>query len=92
MAIYTFRFHFPNLDGPRQVAVVKTYGGNMGTALNRAWMGVRTSPEYIGIKGLRPASIQIDPPTKGPKRKDYKSYYDYYQASRKTQITTVGGV
>lgn len=67
MPRYTFRFHFPMLDADRQVEEVKTYGGHIGTALNRAWKEVKCKVKYANIKGLRPTGIDIGPPE--PRRK-----------------------
>lgn len=62
MSNYTFTFHFPNLDSDRQHKTVEAWGGNLGTAFNRAWKKLKGDRMYTGIKRLRPTTITIELP------------------------------
>jgi len=61
MGSYTFYFRFLQLDPDRQVQKVETWGGHLGTALNRAWKSIKANPKYKDIKNLRPTCIDIGP-------------------------------
>lgn len=61
MAQYTFYFRFPHMDPDRQNKKIESWGGHLGSALNRAWKQLRNDKMYKGIKDLRPICIDIEP-------------------------------
>jgi len=56
---YTFQFYFADLGPELAVAEFPGWGGNIGTAFNRAWKALRMSKKYKDIKKCRPTRIGI---------------------------------
>lgn len=52
MSTYVFTFLFPKMDADRREQTVKSWGGNVGTAFNRAWKILRKKEKYQNIKKL----------------------------------------
>ncbi len=61
---FIFSFYIDGVQPELQNARVRTYGGHVGTAFNRAWTYVKGLKQYKGTPGLLPSSVGI---TKIPK-------------------------
>lgn len=52
MPTFVFNFTFPKMDADRREHTVRSWGGTLGTAFNRAWKTLRKQDKYQNIRKL----------------------------------------
>jgi len=65
---FVFSFYIDGVAPELQNARVRTYGGHVGTAFNRAWKHLKGQKKYKEVAGLLPTSVGITKLPNDPKK------------------------